>query len=157
VGLWESSPLLSVALVGPLVAISLYQRSAYRERESARLALERFAEVRSLKDTIERRSAEERREREIASDRRRRALELHDGVVQGLVTAQLAHDLGHEAQSHAAVLETLERAKGIVRRALEDEVTSTGLSTSELSQRSASGQAVDEAAKNGGHDGWSAF
>ena len=38
VALWQSSPPLAFALVGPLVAISLYQRSAYRERESTRLA-----------------------------------------------------------------------------------------------------------------------
>ena len=28
--LWQRSPLLSAALVGPLLAISLYQRSAYQ-------------------------------------------------------------------------------------------------------------------------------
>jgi diguanylate cyclase (GGDEF)-like protein len=38
VGLWNNSPPVAAALIGPLVAISLYQRSAHRERESTRLA-----------------------------------------------------------------------------------------------------------------------
>jgi diguanylate cyclase (GGDEF)-like protein len=38
VGLWKNSPWVAAALIGPLVAISLYQRSAHRERESTRLA-----------------------------------------------------------------------------------------------------------------------
>jgi diguanylate cyclase (GGDEF)-like protein len=37
--LWERSPLLSVALVGPLLAIALYQRSTHRELRAMRLAL----------------------------------------------------------------------------------------------------------------------
>jgi diguanylate cyclase (GGDEF)-like protein/putative nucleotidyltransferase with HDIG domain len=37
--LWEASPLLSAALVGPLLAIALYQRSTYRELRAMRLAL----------------------------------------------------------------------------------------------------------------------
>src|SRR5439155_9421333 len=37
--LWERSWLLSAALLGPLVAVALYQRSAYRELEAMRLAL----------------------------------------------------------------------------------------------------------------------
>src|SRR4029434_102189 len=37
--LWERSPLLSAALVGPLLAISLYQRSAYQALRAMRLAL----------------------------------------------------------------------------------------------------------------------
>jgi diguanylate cyclase (GGDEF)-like protein len=38
VALWQNSPPVAAALVGPLVAISLYQRSAFRERASLRLA-----------------------------------------------------------------------------------------------------------------------
>jgi diguanylate cyclase (GGDEF)-like protein len=38
VALWERSPPVAAALIGPLVAISLYQRSAHRELESMRLA-----------------------------------------------------------------------------------------------------------------------
>jgi diguanylate cyclase (GGDEF)-like protein len=37
--LWERSPVLSVALVGPLLAISLYQRSTHRALNAMRLAL----------------------------------------------------------------------------------------------------------------------
>src|SRR4029453_9777179 len=37
--LWERSPLLSAALVGPLLAISLYQRSAYQALRARRLAV----------------------------------------------------------------------------------------------------------------------
>jgi diguanylate cyclase (GGDEF)-like protein len=38
VALWDRSPLLIVALAGPLVALALYQRSAHREMEAMRLA-----------------------------------------------------------------------------------------------------------------------
>ena len=37
--LWQRSPFLSAALVGPLLAISLYQRSTYRALRAMRLAL----------------------------------------------------------------------------------------------------------------------
>jgi diguanylate cyclase (GGDEF)-like protein/putative nucleotidyltransferase with HDIG domain len=37
--LWQQSPLLSVALVGPLLAIALYQRSTHRALRAMRLAL----------------------------------------------------------------------------------------------------------------------
>ncbi len=37
--LWQRSPLLSAALIGPLLAISLYQRSTFRELRAMRLAL----------------------------------------------------------------------------------------------------------------------
>ncbi|CAN5226134.1 hypothetical protein BH18ACT12_BH18ACT12_01060 [soil metagenome] len=37
--LWERSPVLSVALVGPLLAISLYQRTTHRALRAMRLAL----------------------------------------------------------------------------------------------------------------------
>jgi diguanylate cyclase (GGDEF)-like protein/putative nucleotidyltransferase with HDIG domain len=37
--LWQRSPLLSLALVGPLLAISLYQRSTHRALNAMRLAL----------------------------------------------------------------------------------------------------------------------
>ncbi len=37
--LWERAPLLSAALVGPLLAIALYQRSTFRELRAMRLAL----------------------------------------------------------------------------------------------------------------------
>jgi diguanylate cyclase (GGDEF)-like protein len=37
--LWERSPILSIALVGPLLAIALYQRSTHRALSAMRLAL----------------------------------------------------------------------------------------------------------------------
>src|SRR5918999_1242037 len=37
--LWQRSPLLSIALFGPLLAIALYQRSTYRALRAMRLAL----------------------------------------------------------------------------------------------------------------------
>jgi diguanylate cyclase (GGDEF)-like protein len=37
--LWERAPLLSLALVGPLLAVALYQRSAHRALVATRLAL----------------------------------------------------------------------------------------------------------------------
>jgi diguanylate cyclase (GGDEF)-like protein/putative nucleotidyltransferase with HDIG domain len=37
--LWQQSPLLSIALVGPLLAIALYQRSTHRALRAMRLAL----------------------------------------------------------------------------------------------------------------------
>src|SRR4029079_17291163 len=37
--LWQRSPFLSAALVGPLLAIALYQRSTFRELRAMRLAL----------------------------------------------------------------------------------------------------------------------
>jgi diguanylate cyclase (GGDEF)-like protein/putative nucleotidyltransferase with HDIG domain len=37
--LWQRSPILSAALVGPLLAIALYQRSTFRELRAMRLAL----------------------------------------------------------------------------------------------------------------------
>lgn len=95
------------------------------------ITLRRFADVRSLQEAIERRNAEALREQEIARGRQRQALELHDGVVQGLVTAQLAHDLGREGESHEALLEALERAKAVVSRSLA-ELKSAGLSTEQL-------------------------
>jgi signal transduction histidine kinase len=95
------------------------------------ITLRRFADLRRLQDAIRRRTADAGREQVIVNARRRHALDLHDGVVQGLVTAQLAHDLGREAESREALLETLKRAKAVVSRSLE-ELKSTGLDTVEL-------------------------
>ncbi len=103
------------------------------------ITLRRFADVQSLQGAVERRNVEARREQDLASARRRQALELHDGVVQGLVTAQLAHDLGRESESREALLDTLERAKAVVSRSLE-ELKNTGLSTPQLIRDTASHQ-----------------
>jgi two-component system, response regulator / RNA-binding antiterminator len=104
------------------------------------ITLRRFADVHSLQGAIDRRNAEARREKEIASARQRQALELHDGVVQGLVTAQLAHDLGRVDESREALLETLERAKAVVSRSLE-ELKKDGLGTEQLIRAAASPRA----------------
>ncbi|MHB8719024.1 MAG: ANTAR domain-containing response regulator [Candidatus Dormibacteria bacterium] len=101
------------------------------------ITLGRFAEVRSLQSAIERRNAEAAREGEISARRQREALELHDGVVQGLVTAQLAHDIGHESESRAALAATLDRAKMVVTRSLE-ELRAAGLTTAQLIGKAAS-------------------
>jgi AmiR/NasT family two-component response regulator len=101
------------------------------------ITLHRFGEVRSLQGAIERRTAEASREKEAAGARQRQALELHDGVVQGLVTAQLAHDLGREDEARVALLKTLERAKTIVSRSLED-LTLEGHDTRHLIRASSS-------------------
>ena len=95
------------------------------------ITLRRFADVQSLQEAIERRNAEALREQEIARGRQRQALELHDGVVQGLVAAQLAHDLGREGESQEALVDALESAKAVVSRSLE-ELKSTGLTTEQL-------------------------
>jgi AmiR/NasT family two-component response regulator len=104
------------------------------------ITLRRFAEVHSLQGAIERRNEDARRDEASAGERQRQALELHDGVVQGLVTAQLAHDLGREDESRAALLATLERAKTIVSRSLQ-ELEAQGHSTRQLILDAASGRA----------------
>ena len=101
------------------------------------ITLERFREVQSLQSAIERRNAESARETASARGRQREALELHDGVVQGLVTAQLAHDLGLTSESREALSSTLERARMVVTRSLE-ELKGTGLTTRELISEAAS-------------------
>ena len=100
------------------------------------ITLRRFAEVQSLRGAIERRKTETSRVEELASARQRQALELHDSVLQGLVTAQLAHDLGRASESRLALVETLERAKTIVNRSLE-QLKAEGLTTPQLIRDSA--------------------
>ena len=84
------------------------------------VTLNRFADAQSLQNAIERRNTESARDKEITNARRRQALELHDDVVQGLVAAQLAHDLGRHEESRAALALTLERAKAVVSRSLQE-------------------------------------
>ena len=101
------------------------------------ITLRRFAELRSLRSAVDRRNVEVAKEKEAASLRQRQALELHDGVVQGLVTAQLAHDLGRNEESRAAPLSTLERAKAIVSGSLS-QLEAEGPSTQQLIRDAAS-------------------
>jgi diguanylate cyclase (GGDEF)-like protein/putative nucleotidyltransferase with HDIG domain len=60
--LWQRSPVLSAALVGPLLAISLYQRSAYQALRAMRLAL-----TDPLTGLGNHRSFQERLQRELSS------------------------------------------------------------------------------------------
>ena len=60
--LWQRSPILSAALVGPLLAISLYQRSAYQALRAMRLAL-----TDPLTGLGNHRSFQERLQRELSS------------------------------------------------------------------------------------------
>jgi diguanylate cyclase (GGDEF)-like protein len=70
--LWQRSPLLSAALVGPLLAISLYQRSAYQALRAMRLAL-----TDPLTGLANHRSFQERVQRElIGADARETAFTL---------------------------------------------------------------------------------
>jgi response regulator NasT len=95
------------------------------------ITLRRFAEHQSLHGAFEQRNAESLREQEFARVRQRDALELHDGVVQGLAVAHLALELDQKDQSREALLETLAQAKAIVARAVE-ELKSTGVSQKQL-------------------------
>lgn len=52
-------------------------------------------------------------------ERRQRALELNDGVVQGLALAELALQSGDAAKAHAAVSETLRSVQSIVGELLD--------------------------------------
>ena len=95
------------------------------------VTLSRFADAQSLQSAIERRNAESAQQNEITNARRRQALELHDGVVQGLVAAQLAHDLGRDEEARAALVSTLEQAKAVVSRSLQ-ELKEEGLDSEQL-------------------------
>ena len=65
--LWERAPLLSAALVGPLLAIALYQRSTFRELRAMRLALTDpltgLGNHRHFHDRLERELADSREQR----------------------------------------------------------------------------------------------
>jgi AmiR/NasT family two-component response regulator len=106
------------------------------------ITLRRFAEYQSLHGAFERRNAETLREQEFAQLRQRDALELHDGVVQGLAVAHLALQLDDKEQSRAALESTLEQAKAIVARTVE-ELKENGMSQAQLI-RDAAGRAGDE-------------
>jgi two-component system, cell cycle sensor histidine kinase and response regulator CckA len=58
--------------------------------------------------------------------RQRRALEIHDGVVQGLTRAKLALDLDERKEGEQAVEETLDRARGIITGLLGKEEIKPG-------------------------------
>ena len=68
---------------------------------------------------------ERSREKADAEARRRQALEMNDGIVQGLAVAAMARELGHEEKANVAVEETLTQARSIVSN-LIDELEKTG-------------------------------
>lgn len=113
-----------------------------KELQSAiEITLRRFAEYQSLHGAFELRNAESMREREFARVRQRDALELHDGVVQGLAVAHFALELDHHDESREALLATLAQAKAIVARAVE-ELGATGIPKEQLI-RDAAGRSDD--------------
>ncbi len=84
------------------------------------ITLRRFAELHELQGAFTRRAAEIARNAEVTLSRRRRVLELHDGVVQALIVAQLALDLDRPDASREGVLFALENARAIVSRAMAE-------------------------------------
>ena len=105
------------------------------------ITLRRFAEHQALQGAFDQRNADVLREQEFARTRLRDALELHDGVVQGLAVAQLALELDHTEQSREALSSTLDAAKTIVARAMS-ELTENGISREEMI-RDAAGRGTD--------------
>lgn len=84
------------------------------------ITLRRFAEYHALQGAFDLRIEEAARLEGLADARRRQALELHDQVVQGLVVAQLAFELGHQDELREAIASTLERARAMVTRELTE-------------------------------------
>jgi two-component system, response regulator / RNA-binding antiterminator len=84
------------------------------------ITLRRFAEYHALQGAFDLRAEETARDARFADARKRQALELHDKVVQGLIVAQLALELGREDELRAAINSTLERARAMVTRELSE-------------------------------------
>ena len=95
------------------------------------ITLRRFAEFEDAHGAFEKREAEHVRAAEMSVASRRRMLELHDGVVQGLVVGQLALEMNHTEQSREALLTALENARTLVGHSLE-ELRSEGVPLGEL-------------------------
>lgn len=89
-------------------------------QSSLDITLRRFAEYHALRGAFDVRAEEAARDVSLADAKKRQALELHDLVVQGLVVAQLALELGREEKLRAAIRSTLERARAIVTRELTE-------------------------------------
>ena len=77
------------------------------------------------------RALDEERAAQAASDRRR-ALELNEEVVQGLAVAKLAFETGHHENGLRAVTSTLERAKEIVARLLDEHLEEGSIEPGDL-------------------------
>ena len=98
--LWQRSPALSAALVGPLLAIALYQRSTYRALRAMRLAL-----TDPLTGLGNHRHFHERLREELQDarrDRRRLALCLADVDDFKLVNDRLGHPAGDRVLAEVA-------------------------------------------------------
>ncbi len=95
------------------------------------ITLRRYAEFQNMQGAFERSNAEALRESDALVARQRDMLGLHDGVVQGLVAAELALALNQTDQSRDALVGALENARATVGRSL-DELRSQGIPLAEL-------------------------
>jgi len=98
--LWQRSPALSVALVGPLLAIALYQRSTFKALRAMRLAL-----TDPLTGLGNHRSFHERLQRELAAAEQKAAsLALCLFDLDGLkaINDRFGHPVGDAALGHVA-------------------------------------------------------
>jgi hypothetical protein len=74
------------------------------------------------------------------ADRNRRALEVHDDVVQGLVTAKLALDLGDVAEASRTIEHALGTTRRVVDRLMVPTTASGGIRPGELRRQGPAGQ-----------------
>ena len=84
------------------------------------ITLRRFAEFQNVNGAFELRDADLRRDAELSLARRRQLLEIHDGVVQQLVIAQMALGLNRADQTRETLASALETARAVVSRSLEE-------------------------------------
>lgn len=84
------------------------------------ITLRRFAEHHALQGAFDLRMQEVVRDTQLADAKKRQALELHDQIVQGLVSVHLAFELGRQGELRDAIGSTLHRARAIVERELEE-------------------------------------
>jgi AmiR/NasT family two-component response regulator len=89
-------------------------------RSTIEIVIARFKERRKLEKAVQTLNLDARHEVEISRARLQRMAHLHDEVVQGLVTAKLAHEMGRGQDSYSAVRETLDRARAIVSRSMAE-------------------------------------
>ena len=95
------------------------------------ITLRRFAEFQDVQGAFELHRAELLRDADGALARRRQLLEIHDGVVQQLVIAQLALGLDRVDQTRESLDEALENARAMVGRSL-DELRGDGVPLADL-------------------------
>jgi PAS domain S-box-containing protein len=87
----------------------------------------------AVRDVTERRRLQEAaRQLEAATTRRRQALELNDGVVQGLTAAGLALELGEHEHAREVLDRTLDAARELVSDLLSELGGAPGLSPGDL-------------------------